>query len=236
MVEASRPASDGQEALQSRHRSDRAVHRDDRRPSRRSSAGLRAVDDARPQGGPESPQLHPRRRAREPRRSDEWDGDADVASCRDARNRDQPVHYLYKEGARDAHRRVPMRPSGSDRRHVVRCAVRDQGSNWRRRCERHRDLASLAARMTIRWSVIAIALVIGCGGAAATDKKLPAGSATASDTMTVDTTASATTAVDSLVGLAPEVAASGRLPVAVSTPADTASAAATPDELASLAA
>jgi peptidoglycan LD-endopeptidase LytH len=80
--------------------------------------------------------------------------------------------------------------------------------------------------MTIRWSGIAIALVIGCGGPAATDKKLPAGSATASDTMTVD----------SLVGLATEVAASAPLPVAVSTPADTASTAATPDELASLAA
>jgi murein DD-endopeptidase MepM/ murein hydrolase activator NlpD len=80
--------------------------------------------------------------------------------------------------------------------------------------------------MTIRWSGIAMALVIGCGGPAATDKKLPAGSATASDTMTVD----------SLVGLAPEVAASAPLPVAVTTPADTASTAATPDELASLAA
>ena len=72
----------------------------------------------------------------------------------------------------------------------------------------------------------ALAIAIACGGAASDDKKVPAGSAKPSDTMTVDT----------LVGLAPDIVAPAPVSVGVSAPNDTTPITATPDELASLAA
>lgn len=106
--------------------------------------------------------------------------------------------------------------------------------------------------MTRRAGTFAIVLAAACGGNASGDKHVPAGSAKASDTMTVDTSSviaasNATTSTmtpatpttkpaDSLAGLVPNVAVPAQRPLVVGTPTDTAPITATAEELASLAA
>src|SRR5262245_34257105 len=128
-------------AVQLHPRTHRPLHRYNRRPHRGAAPRLCARRDAGPADRPESPEVDPRGRAREPRGSREWARHADRAPANSASDRRRSLDKLSEESARNARRGVDRRSPANHRVARGPDPGNDPRRGWRRGCESDRAMA-----------------------------------------------------------------------------------------------